>query len=99
MLVLAGGTQTVNFAHVAHKQGMTSGWAWLLTEERLGGKELAGWLWFRPFIASDMQAFAERVSKRTASKFSTTLSKASVDLTYSAALYDARVGSNEHRMV
>ena len=94
MLVLSFDDDVQKLACVARREAMTSGWAWLVTDKKAGGKELAGWLWFRPSFASDMRTFAEQVSKYTESHFNTSLSKASVDVTYSAALYDARVGPN-----
>ena len=50
---------------------------------------MAGWLWIRPFLASDMQAFAEQVSAYSKSFFNLTVSPTSVNLAHSAALYDA----------
>ena len=71
-------------------QGMSSGWVWILTDEEAAIPQLQGWLFFWRLLPSDgMQAFAEQVSDYTASSFNITLAPDSVDLTLSAALYDA----------
>ena len=71
-------------------QGMSSGWVWILTDEEAAIPQLQGWLFFRPLLPSDgMQVFAQQVSDYTASSFNNTLAPDSVDLTQSAALYDA----------
>ena len=52
--------------------------------------DLLGWLWIRPFLASDaMQVFAKQVSDYSKLHFDITVPPDSVDLAYSVALYDA----------
>ena len=90
VLVLSYDADAQTVASLAHREGMArSGWAWLVCEEKIGVKDMAGWLWFRPFLAGDMQAFAKQVSDSTKSSFNITVSPDSVDLTYSAKLHDA----------
>ena len=90
VFVLAYSADTQSAALLASREAMVAGWAWLIVEESIGGKELAGWLWFRPFLASGpMQAFAAQVSDYSKSHFNITVSADSVDLVYSAALHDA----------
>ena len=89
VLVLSYDADTQTVASLAERDGMLAGFAWLITEEKIGGQNLAGWLWFRPFLASSMQAFAKQVSEYSKSHFNVTVSPDSVDLVYSAALYDA----------
>ena len=78
-------------ASLAREEGMiTAGWAWMLTNEDLIGRTMAGWLYFRRFLSSTgTQAFVEQVSTYSSTGFSITLGPGSVDLTYSTALYDA----------
>ena len=68
---------------------MTTGWAWLVSEERTAVPAMAGWLWFGPFLVSDMHTFAQQVSNYSKSHFDITVHPDSVDLGYSAALYDS----------
>ena len=89
VLVLAYDDDITTVASHAWKESMMRGWAWLVTVELVGGKALAGWLWFRPFFASDMRAFAMKVSNYTESHFNTTVNYMDVDLTHSTALFDA----------
>ena len=67
---------------------MTTAWGWLFLEERVGVKDMAGWLFFRPFLGSDMQAFAKQVSDHSKSDFNCTISADKVDIAYSVALYE-----------
>ena len=39
-----------------------TGWAWLVSYEIMPELVMFGWLWVRPLLVSDMQAFAEKVS-------------------------------------
>ena len=67
-----------------------AGWGWLLVELVLPIQAMAGWLWFRPFLQADStEAFAQQVSDYSKAHFNLTVSPDSVDLTYSAALYNA----------
>ena len=89
-LVLAYGADQAVAALKSHQKPMTNGWAWLvLSDEGMARTEMAGWLFFRPSLGSDMQAFAKQVSDYSKSHFNTTVSPDAVDLTYSTALYDA----------
>ena len=90
VLVILYEADTQSVASLARQDGMTSaGWAWLVPEERVPVPGMAGWVWFRPFLASDMQAFAKQVSDYSKSHFDLTVSPDSVNLVQSAALYDA----------
>ena len=91
VILMAFQNEVQDVASSAEKQDMiTSGWAWITTEERETIPQLQGWLFLRPLLPSDgMQAFAQQVSDYTASRFNITLAADSVDLTYSAALHDA----------
>ena len=71
------------------RESMSRGWAWFVSYEVLAVPAMAGWLWFRPFLASTLHAFANQVSNYTKADFNLTVSPDSVDLTYSAALYNA----------
>ena len=79
----------------AAREEMSAGWSWILPGEVASGAtvQLQGWLFFRPLLPSDsMQAFAQQVSKYTAScssHFNITLAADSADLASSAALHDA----------
>ena len=75
--------------HADRAQMTRAGWAWLLTEERAAVTGMAGWIFLRPFLVSDMQAFAKQVSIYSKSHFETASSAESVNLMFSAALYDA----------
>ena len=69
---------------------LSAGWAWLVETEKVAVPDLAGWLFFRPFLASEaMQVFAKQVSDYSKSHFNITVSPDSVDLAASAMLYDA----------
>ena len=76
-------------ASLGHRESMTTGWAWLVSEERTAVPAMAGWLWFRSFLGSDMHTFAKQVSNYSKSHFDITVHPDSVDLGYSAALYDS----------
>ena len=90
VLVLAFDADARTVASLAQREGMTSaGWSWLLTDDVPTVPGMAGWLWFGPFHATDMRAFAEQVSDYSKSHFNITVSPDSVDLTYSPPLYDA----------
>ena len=89
VLVLTYPADAQSAALLARRAGMTSGYAWLVESEKDAVADMAGWLCFRSFLASDMQAFAKQVSDHSKSHFNITVRPDSVDLTYSAALYDA----------
>ena len=89
VLALSVTTDVQTVALLGSRESMTTGWAWLLMEEIVAVKDMAGWLWFRPFLGSDMQAFAKQVSDYSKSHFNITVRADSVDLAYSVALYDA----------
>ena len=91
VLVLSYDYDTQTVASLTFREFMTTGWAWVLTERNPAREALsvAGWLWFRPFLASDMQTFAKQVSDYSKSHFNITVSPDSVNLAYSASLYDA----------
>ena len=57
--------------------------------ESLPVPAMAGWLSFRPFLGSSPKAFAKQVSDYSKSHFNISVRTDSVDLVYSAALYDA----------
>ena len=85
---LGGCTETradlVLCVHTSHR------WAWIIPEERKAIPQMQGWIFLRPLLHTEgMQAFAEQVSEYTASNFNIDLPTDSVDLTYSAALYNA----------
>ena len=87
ILLLASESDAQKISIHTHRLLMTSGWAWLLTEERASVPDMAGWLFFRPFIVSDMQAFAKQVSEYSKLHFNVASSTDSVNLISSAALY------------
>jgi hypothetical protein len=89
VFVLSYDADAQTLASLGRRESMTTGWAWLVSAERTAVPAIAGWLWFRPFLASDMQAFAKQVSDYSMSHFNISVRPDSVDLTYSAALYDA----------
>ena len=97
VLINSYDADTQSVASLALQTGMTTaGWAWLVTAWTALDRELvpgmAGWIWFRPVLASDMQAFAKQVSdysQSIKSDFDIATSADSVDLTASVALYDA----------
>ena len=90
VLSLVSETEAKAISMHANRARMTSaGWAWLLTEERASVTDMAGWLFFRPFLARDMQVFAEQVSAYSNLHFQVVSSPDTVNLVFSAALYDA----------
>ena len=91
VVVLAYDADIWAVASLAHRDGMVAGFAWVLPRsEVLPVPDLLGWLWIRPFLASEaMQVFAKQVSDYSKSHFDITVPPDSVDLAYSAALYDA----------
>ena len=89
MLVLSYDDDAYSLASLARRDGMTTGWAWLVPAEMTSMVPMAGWLWFRPFLPSDMQTFAKEVSDYTKSHFNISVDPDSVNLAFSAALYDA----------
>ena len=90
VLLVVSETDAQNISTLACQELMTSaGWAWLLTEERAPVNGMAGWLFFRPFLVSEMQAFAKQVSIYSKLHFEVASTADSVNLMFSAALYDA----------
>ena len=89
VLALSVTTDVQTVASLGSRESMTTGWAWLLMEKIVAVKDMAGWLWFRPFLGSDMQSFAKQVSDYSMSHFNISVAADSVDLAYSVALYDA----------
>ena len=90
MCTYIAGINTI--ASLARQEGaLNAGWAWLtLLDDGMASLDMLFWLYFRPFLASEaMQAFAKQVSEYSKSHFNVTVSPDSVDLVYSAALYDA----------
>ena len=77
-------------ASMATHLRMCAGWAWLFVDSGAVTFEMAGWLFLQPVLpSSNMQAFAQQVSKYAASSFNISVSADSVDVTYSVALHDA----------
>ena len=75
----------------ARTEGMSRGWAWVLSrQDSATALWLQGWLFLQPLLPRDgMQDFAEQVSDYTKSSFNISLDVSSVDLTYSIALHNA----------
>ena len=88
VFVLSYDDDAHTLASLGRRESMTTGWAWLVSEERTPVSALAGWLWFRPFL-SDVQSFAKQVSGYSMSHFNISVCPDSVDLAYSVALFDA----------
>ena len=89
VLVLSYDADAQSTALLAQREGMTNNYAWLVIAEIIAVLEIAGWLWFRPFFRSDLEAFAKQVSDCSKSHFDIIVHADSVDLAYSVALYDA----------
>ena len=93
LILLAFDDDMNRVATIAAEQLITArGWAWILLEPVVGQamSTMLGWLTVQPLLPSEgMQDFAKQVSNYTKSHFNLTISPASVDLTYSAALHDA----------
>ena len=89
VFVLSYTADAQSAASLAQQEGMTMGYAWLVVSEQVAVPDMAGWLWFRPFLRSNMEVFAKQVSDYSKSNFNITVRPDSVDLAYSAALYDA----------
>ena len=90
VLILSHETDVHAVASLGRRESMTTGWAWLFMNPWVVGvKDMAGWLLFRPFLGSDMQAFAKQVSDYSKSHFNITVRPDSVLIPYSVALYDA----------
>ena len=74
----------------AERKGMIAGYAWISASERNALLEMQGWLYVQPVLPSHgMQVFAQQVKDYGKSHFNLSISVESVDLTYSAALFDA----------
>ena len=90
VLLLAFNTNTPENSRPADRALMTSaGWAWLLTEEKTAVTAMAGWLFFRPFLDSNMETFAKLVSKYSTPHFGVAGSADSVNIQDSVALHEA----------
>ena len=89
MLMLSYTADAQRAALLAQREGMTHGYAWLVESEKGAVTDMAGWLWFRLFLRSDLEVFAEQVSNYSKSHFGITVRADSVDLASSVALYDA----------
>ena len=90
VLVLAYEPVANTLASLAHRDSMSVGWAWMLTENHFSAPQRAGWVWLRPFLASEaMHSFARQVSDYSQTFFDIAVSPDSVDLAYSVALHDA----------
>ena len=89
VLVLSNHNNAETLALLARRESMATGWAWLVFEEKTPVPAMAGWFSFRPFLASNMQAFAKQVSDYSMSHFNISVLPDSVNLGYSVALYDA----------
>ena len=90
IIFMAYDQDTYAVASSATAEGMDAGWSWVMLMEITAVVQMAGWLYFRPFLpAEGMQAFAVQVSKYTAAHFNITVSPDSVDLSYSVALHAA----------
>jgi ABC-type branched-subunit amino acid transport system substrate-binding protein len=89
VLVLSYDADAQTVASLGRRESMTTGWAWLVLAEMLSVPAMAGWLSFRPFLGSGTKAFAKQVSDYSMSHFNISVRADSVDLAYSAALYDA----------
>ena len=89
MFVLLYDDDAHTLASLGRQESMTSGWAWLVSEEITSVPAMAGWLYFRPFLASDMQAFTKQVRDYSKSHFNISVRPDSVELAYSVTLYDA----------
>ena len=78
-------------ASIAQGKGLVGqGWAWMIAYMVTAVPSMAGWLFMQPLLPPDgMEAFARRVSQYSKSSFNISISPASVDLTYSVALYNA----------
>ena len=90
LMAFKGDTETV--AEKAHENKMLDkGWAWILLEKRSSKiLRLQGWLFIRPLLSlTSESAFAKNVSDYGKKYFNAITSPDKVDLTFSAALYDA----------
>ena len=92
VVCMAYDADTKAVASGAYREGMSTGFAWMIPYRIQPRKaiEMAGWLFLQPVLpSSNMQAFAQQVSKYAASSFNISVSADSVDVTYSVALHDA----------
>ena len=89
IFVTIEGIQTV--ASTAQTEGMTgAGWAWVLLYMLPPMQAMQGWLYLRPLLPSEgMEDFAQQVSDYSKSSFNISVLPESVDLTYSAAMYNS----------
>ena len=68
------------------------GWAWVQIDKVGPGpisQAMEGWLTIVPFLPSIPEGFTKQVTEHSLKSFNITVSQDSVDLAYSAALYDA----------
>ena len=91
VLVLSNNGDALTIASLGRRKSMVTGFAWLLSEDWFEWQDISniGWLYFKPFLASDMQAFAKQVSDYSKSHFNITVRPDSVNLEYSETLYAA----------
>ena len=91
IIIMAYSNDTRAAALSSELEGMISGYGWITTDERPQTVlQMQGWLYVRPLLPSEgMQAFAEQVRDYSKSHFESEISADSVDLIYSAALYNA----------
>ena len=90
VLILSYDTDAESVASTARQEGMTYGWGWLRTWAADVSAAMHGWLCIAQLLPSEgMQAFAEEVSEYSKSHFEVITRPDSIDLAYSAALYNA----------
>ena len=91
IFLLSFDADTQRVASLAHQASMLSaGWAWLIEAEKVTVPEMDGWLWFRPFLASEeLQEFVKQVTDYSKAYFNITVHPDSVNRANSAALYNA----------
>ena len=90
VLILSCDADAQIVASVARQEGMTYRWGWLRPWAAAWSADMHGWLHIAQLLPlKEMQAFAKQVSDYSKLHFKFTSSPDSVDLAYSAALYDA----------
>ena len=89
VFVLSYDADAQTAASLTRRKGMMNSYAWIFDSEKAAVPDIAGWLWLRPFVGSNMGAFVKQVSDYSKSHFNVTVSPDLVDITYSTALYDA----------
>ena len=92
MLALSYADSAHAMALLARRKSMTIGFAWLLmvdTSDEFKDTSMVGWVYFTPFLASNMRAFAKQVSDYSKLHFNLSVRPDLVNLPFSTALYDA----------